>query len=40
MKIRKLFAIILASLLVLASLAALAEEIPAPEGDDNHRRSP
>ena len=35
MKIRKLFAIILASLLVLASLAALAEEIPAPEGDDN-----
>ena len=36
MNIRKLFAIILASLLIIASLSALAEEIPTPEGDDNH----
>ena len=36
MNIRKLFAIILATLLIIASLSALAEEIPAPEGDDNH----
>lgn len=35
MKIRKLFAIILASLLILTAFAALAEEIPGPEGDDN-----
>ena len=36
MNIRKLFAIILATLLIIASLSALAEEIPTPEGDDNH----
>jgi D-methionine transport system substrate-binding protein len=36
MNIRKLFAIILAALLIIASLSALAEEIPTPEGDDNH----
>ena len=36
MYIRKLFAIILAALLIIASLSALAEEIPTPEGDDNH----
>lgn len=36
MNIRKLFAIILATLLITASLSALAEEIPTPEGDDNH----
>lgn len=35
MKLRKLFAIILVSLLALSSVAALAAEIPAPEGDDN-----
>ncbi len=35
MKLRKLFAIILISLLALSSVAALAAEIPAPEGDDN-----
>ena len=35
MKIRKLFAGLLAALLIVASLSALAE-IPAPEGDDNH----
>ena len=36
MNIRKLFAIILATMLIIASLSALAEEIPTPEGDDNH----
>ena len=36
MNIRKLFAIILATLLIIASLSALAEKIPTPEGDDNH----
>lgn len=36
MNIRKLFDIILATLLIIASLSALAEEIPTPEGDDNH----
>lgn len=36
MNIRKLFAIILATLLIIASLSAPAEEIPTPEGDDNH----
>lgn len=36
MNIRKLFAIILATLLIIVSLSALAEEIPTPEGDDNH----
>ena len=35
MKLRKLFALILISLLALSSVAALAAEIPAPEGDDN-----
>ena len=35
MKLRKLFAIILVSLLALSSVTALAAEIPAPEGDDN-----
>ena len=30
MNIRKLFAIILATLLIIASLSALAEEIPTP----------
>lgn len=35
MKHCKLFAILLAVLLAFASLSALAEEIPAPEGDDN-----
>lgn len=35
MNIRKLFAVILAALLALSAFAALAEEIPAPEGDDN-----
>lgn len=35
MKIRKLFVILLAALLALSSVAALAAEIPAPEGDDN-----
>ncbi|MBR0463308.1 MAG: methionine ABC transporter substrate-binding protein [Clostridia bacterium] len=34
MKIRHLFAAALAALLVLTSFAALAEGIPAPEGDD------
>ena len=32
---KKIIAILLAALLILSSLAALAEEIPAPEGDDN-----
>lgn len=36
MNTRKLFAIILATMLIIASLSALAEEIPTPEGDDNH----
>lgn len=35
MKIRKLFSILLTALLALSSVAALAAEIPAPEGDDN-----
>ena len=35
MKIRKLFSILLIALLALSSVAALAAEIPAPEGDDN-----
>lgn len=35
MKIRKLFSVLLIALLALSSVAALAAEIPAPEGDDN-----
>lgn len=35
MKFRKLFALLISALLILSSAAALAEEIPAPEGDDN-----
>lgn len=35
MKLRKIFAILLAALLAVTALSALAEEIPAPEGDDN-----
>ena len=35
MNIRKFFAVIISALIVLSSFAALADEIPAPEGDDN-----
>ena len=35
MKLRKIFAILLAALLAVTALSALAEEIPAPAGDDN-----
>lgn len=35
MKLRKIFAILLTALLAVTALSALAEEIPAPEGDDN-----
>lgn len=35
MKIRKLLSVLLVALLALSSIAALAAEIPAPEGDDN-----
>ena len=35
MKIRKLIAVLLAALLALTAFAAIAEEIPGPDGDDN-----
>lgn len=35
MKLRKILAVLLAALLIAASVSAFAAEIPAPEGDDN-----
>ena len=35
MKLNKILAVLVAVILVLSSVAALAAEIPAPEGDDN-----